>query len=160
MYEWTHCKPSIIKHADVFRIELSFNSKCLIYSCYTENSYYIHVYMEMSFAGWYVILVCFRCITTPPPPLDAKIPLNNIGIEWTAAAVTQPVRWGSMKIYHECEGEIEKSVPRIAVWHHEACQWDGFFYLTLTRIMDSFSCSRLKKGSQKFLNKLRCDMTW
>ena len=24
-------------------------------------------------------------------------------------------------IYHECEGGIEKSVPRIAVWHHEAC---------------------------------------
>ena len=25
-------------------------------------------------------------------------------------------------IYHECEGRIEKSVPRIAVWHHEACR--------------------------------------
>ena len=24
------------------------------------------------------------------------------------------------RIYHECEGRIEKSVPRIAVWHHEA----------------------------------------
>ena len=23
---------------------------------------------------------------------------------------------------HECEGGIEKSVPRIAVWHHEACR--------------------------------------
>ena len=23
-------------------------------------------------------------------------------------------------IYHECEGRIEKSVPRIAVWHREA----------------------------------------
>ena len=27
-----------------------------------------------------------------------------------------------MIIYHECEGRIEKSVPRIAVWHHEACR--------------------------------------
>ena len=25
-------------------------------------------------------------------------------------------------IYHECEGSIEKSVLRIAVWHHEACR--------------------------------------
>ena len=23
--------------------------------------------------------------------------------------------------FHECEGGIEKSIPRIAVWHHEAC---------------------------------------
>ena len=27
-----------------------------------------------------------------------------------------------IRIYHECEGGIEKSVPRITVWHHEACQ--------------------------------------
>ena len=24
-------------------------------------------------------------------------------------------------LYHECEGRIEKSVPRFAVWHHAAC---------------------------------------
>ena len=27
-----------------------------------------------------------------------------------------------VRIYHECEGRIEISVPRIAVWHHEACR--------------------------------------
>ena len=27
-----------------------------------------------------------------------------------------------MRIYHECEDRIEQSVPRIAVWHHEACR--------------------------------------
>ena len=27
-----------------------------------------------------------------------------------------------MRIYHECEGRIEKSVPRIVVWHNEACR--------------------------------------
>ena len=27
-----------------------------------------------------------------------------------------------IRIYHECEGRIEKSAPRIAVWHHEACR--------------------------------------
>ena len=50
-----------------------------------------------------------------------------------------------MGIYHECEGRIEKSVPRITVWHHEACRVmksgdpEGrIFYPNLTRIMDSF----------------------
>ena len=27
-----------------------------------------------------------------------------------------------IRIYHECEGRIEKSVLRIAVWHHKARQ--------------------------------------
>ena len=27
-----------------------------------------------------------------------------------------------LRIYHECEGAIEKSVPRITVWHHQACR--------------------------------------
>ena len=27
----------------------------------------------------------------------------------------------NIRIYHEYEDRIEKSVPRIAVWHHEAC---------------------------------------
>ena len=26
-----------------------------------------------------------------------------------------------IRIYPECEGRIEKSVPRITVWHYEAC---------------------------------------
>ena len=28
----------------------------------------------------------------------------------------------NIRIYHECKGRKEKSVQRIAVWHHEACQ--------------------------------------
>ena len=27
-----------------------------------------------------------------------------------------------IRIHHEYEGKIEKSVPRIAVWHHKACE--------------------------------------
>ena len=23
-----------------------------------------------------------------------------------------------IRIYHECEGSIEKSVPKITIWHH------------------------------------------
>ena len=53
-----------------------------------------------------------------------------------------------IRSHHECEGEIEKSVPRFTNWHHEACRvmTNGdrkgrFFYPILTQIMDSFSCS-------------------
>ena len=76
----------------------------------------------------------------------------------------------NISIYHECEGRIEKSVPRITIWHHEACQVmtngdpEGqIFYLTLTRIMDSFSCPPLffylKIIFQKSLNMLRYNFT-
>ena len=51
----------------------------------------------------------------------------------------------NIRIYHECEGRIEKFVPRIIVWHYEAfgvmtnSDPEGrIFYPTLTRIMDSF----------------------
>ena len=55
-----------------------------------------------------------------------------------------------IRIYHECEGRIEKSVSKITAWHHEACRVmtngdpEGrFFFPTLTRIMNSFPCSPL-----------------
>ena len=28
----------------------------------------------------------------------------------------------NIRIYHECEGRIEKSVVRNTVWHHEVCR--------------------------------------
>ena len=73
-----------------------------------------------------------------------------------------------IRIYHECEGRVEKSVPRITVWHHEACRVmtngdpEGqIFYPTRTPIMDSFSYSALfylfKISFQKSLNALRCN---
>ena len=56
----------------------------------------------------------------------------------------------NIRIYHECLSGIEKSVPRITVWHHEACRvmtnssHEGWiFYPILTQIMDSFSCTPL-----------------
>ena len=27
-----------------------------------------------------------------------------------------------VRIYNECEGRIEKSVPMLSIWHHEACR--------------------------------------
>ena len=56
----------------------------------------------------------------------------------------------NIRIYHECEGRMEKSIPRITVWHHEAClvMTNGdpegrIFYPTLARTMDSFFWSPL-----------------
>ena len=31
-----------------------------------------------------------------------------------------------ISIFHECEGGIEKSVPRFTDWHHEACRGTEF----------------------------------
>ena len=31
------------------------------------------------------------------------------------------INQGIIRIYNECEGGIEKSVPSITDWHHEAC---------------------------------------
>ena len=28
----------------------------------------------------------------------------------------------NIRIYHECEGRIEKYIPRITDWHHKACR--------------------------------------
>ena len=40
--------------------------------------------------------------------------------------------FNSIRIYHEYEGRIEKSVQRIAVWHHEGFPREGFFFFTHT----------------------------
>ena len=57
----------------------------------------------------------------------------------------------NIRIHHECEGWIGKSVSRITVWHHEACRvmtngdQEGriFFYPILIQKMDSILCSSL-----------------
>ena len=53
-----------------------------------------------------------------------------------------------IRILHECQVWIDKSVPRVTVWHHEARRVmpdcdprDRFVYLYLTRLMYSFSCT-------------------
>ena len=76
---------------------------------------------------------------------------------------------GNIKTYHECEGEIEKSISRITDWHHEACRVmtncdseNVFVYPILTRKMNSVSCSPSNTRfciflhcSEQFLNTLR-----
>ena len=53
-----------------------------------------------------------------------------------------------IRILHECQVWIDKSVPRVTFWHHEARRVmpncdprDRFVYPYLTRMMDSFSCT-------------------
>ena len=76
------------------------------------------------------------------------------------------------RISHECEGGIEKSVPRITVWHHEACRVmtnldhegqiflshpltnNGFFFLLTIK----YHIFEFKDAPKKLLNMLRCDM--
>ena len=82
----------------------------------------------------------------------------------------------TISIYHECEGGIEKSAPRITDWHHEACRVMtvgdregriflssphtnyGFFLLAHTLIDHLYWKKKLEKDFQKILNTLKCDM--
>ena len=54
----------------------------------------------------------------------------------------------TIRILHECQVWIDKSVPRVTFWHHEARRVmpncdprDRFVYPYMTRMMDSFSCT-------------------
>ena len=41
----------------------------------------------------------------------------------------------TIRIFHECELLLEKSVPRVAVWHHEALPSDAKLY-PMDRFLD------------------------
>ena len=47
------------------------------------------------------------------------IPLQ---IPMLSSQIAQAVQPKIIRIHHECEGRIAKSLPRIAVWNHEACR--------------------------------------
>ena len=83
-------------------------------------------------------------------------------------------RGNIIRIHHECEGGIDKSVLRITDCHHEACRvmtngdCEGQILLSHPHTNNGlFSCSPLstafyigkhEKVFQKILNSLRCDM--
>ena len=55
--------------------------------------------------------------------------------------------FNSVRILHECQVWIDKSIWRVTFWHHEARRVmrncdprDRFVYPYLTHMMDSFSC--------------------
>ena len=63
----------------------------------------------------------------------------------------------NIRIYHECEGGVEKSVLRSTIWHRKeslampkGAPQVGLFYPTLTQVMDSFSCSPLNTAFKIF----------
>ena len=82
------------------------------------------------------------------------------------------IRMNTIRIHHECEGGIEKPVPRIIVWHHKTCRVmtngdpEGhiFFIAFSHESWILFLAYNLiphfmfKKDFQKFLNTLGCDM--
>ena len=59
-----------------------------------------------------------------------------------------------IRIYQECEGRIEKSVSRIAVWHHEACQ-----VMRNGDVPRDIFFLSYPKSFQKSLNTLRYNFT-
>ena len=84
------------------------------------------------------------CDKNPDPGKDDFGPDPSCGImhrlslmSWHLFAAVYKKK--NIRIYDECEDRIEKSVPRIAIWHLEG----RIFYHTLTRIVDSCSCSPL-----------------
>ena len=43
-------------------------------------------------------------------------------VEYSVVSLVVITRSDCIRIYHECEGRIEKPVRRITVWNHEACR--------------------------------------
>ena len=55
-------------------------------------------------------------------PVLAGAMLYSSTATYSHSVFPSDIHLRNIRIYHECEGRIEKSVPRIAVWHHEACR--------------------------------------
>ena len=68
---------------------------------------------EIQRHNWPIIPV----IQQPGTEFDDWSSMPNI-----SSLQTQPHIQGMfIRIHHVCEGRIEKSVPKITDWHHEAC---------------------------------------
>ena len=76
----------------------------------------------------------------------------------------------SIRIYHECEGRIEKSILRITVWHHQACQvmtnddLNGQIFLSYPHTNNGFlflltTVFYIKISFKKILTTLRCNFS-
>ena len=100
---------------------------------------------------------------------ERYIPLKSVLwlIKWTPLSYCDQ----RIRIYHEFEGEIEKSVPRITVWHHEACRVmtngdpEGWIFLSYPHTKNGFvflltTVFYFKKSFQKSLNTQGCNFTW
>ena len=73
----------------------------------------------------------------------------------------------NIRIYHECEGRIEKSVLRIAVWHHETCRVmtngdpEGRIFLSYPQTNNGFfTCSLLNTAFYVYKGSRSSWMRW
>ena len=90
---------------------------------------------------------------------------------FTKASSADPMEChrGFIRIYHECEGRIEESIPRITVWHNEACPVmtnvdpEGHIFLsyrhTNNRLFFLHTTVVVFLLFQNKLNTLRCNCT-
>ena len=82
---------------------------------------------------------------------------------------------GIIRILHEYEGGIEKSIQRITDWHHETCRVmtngdhegriflshpdrKNVFFLSCSPLNTSFILKKKFEKTSRILNSLRCDM--
>ena len=82
---------------------------------------------------------------------NPKLDLVNVDVHTIFGQIlsipSQDVEW-NIRILHDCQVWIDKFVPRVKFWHHEARRVmpncdprDRFVYPYLTHMMDSFSCT-------------------
>ena len=94
-----------------------------------------------------------------------KLEINVIHGERFTTILSRQQITKSLRIYHECEGRIGISVPRITILNHEACRVmtsgdpEGRIFLSYSHPNNGFFfLLTIRKGSEKFLNTLSCDM--
>ena len=124
------------------------------------------LFLEVPWVSLWSVIVVQNVLTCFIDIAFKVFPLNV----WLVRGLCRTI-W--IYMHHECEGKIEKYVPRIAVWHHEACRVmtngdpEGrtflsyhhnnkrFFFL----LTPAFIYLLFKKSLQKSLNTLRCNFT-
>ena len=67
------------------------------------------------------IFICFRC-WLPVEKSTRLAFLLPLGFVVLVSVQINFHPYKNIRIYHEREGRIEKYVPRIPVWHYEACR--------------------------------------
>ena len=83
--------------------------------CHAHEKFYITVWLEASF----VVCFCVRFLSSTDLRFLAISAAICIVFSSSASIV---IYLKTIRICHECWGRMEKSVSRIAVWHHEACR--------------------------------------
>ena len=77
------------------------------------------------------------CVTLVQVQLSSRARGVSIGLNFALLPYT-------IRIYHECEDGIEKFIPRITDWHHEACRVmtngdpEGWIFLSFPHTNNGF----------------------